>query len=249
MDKLKGLLFFFVICGVDCLAETILDEKRQRHIPVEVHLPTDHASCSKVTLCPVAFLSAGYGIAHTHYQFLVDAFRASSHLVVAVGHELPQDPPLSVSGNLFETRAENWKRGANTIAFLQESLQVRYPQYDFKKLVLAGHSNGGDISSWLANNQPERVKQVITLDHRRVPLPRHLDIEVLSIRAGDYPADSGVLPSDQELRKYPICIEYLPNARHNDMSDFGPEALRSEIAELTTEFLTSQRCVSTGKSH
>ena len=42
-------------------------------------------------------------------------------MVVAIGHELPNDPPLSVSGNLYETRSENWSRGAVTLDFIRNN--------------------------------------------------------------------------------------------------------------------------------
>ena len=101
--------------------------------------------------------------------FLTKVLNELGYLVVAVGHELPGDPPLSVTGNLFETRSENWTRGAATLNFLQHQLASRYPSYDFEALLLVGHSNGGDISAWLANQTQPYVNTLITLDHRRVP--------------------------------------------------------------------------------
>lgn len=222
--------------------EHVYDEKRERKIPVAVSQPENNKDCTKQTPCSVAFVSAGYGVAHTRYRFLVDQLTNAGYLTIAVGHELPQDPPLSVTGDLYETRVENWQRGADTIVFLQKALQSQYDNYDFTKLLLVGHSNGGDISAWLANSNPELVKQVITLDHRRVPLPRNVNIPVLSVRASDFPADHGVLPSDTEKQQYPMCISTIPNARHNDMSDYGPETLHKTISNIINGFLVEQRC-------
>jgi len=50
--------------------------------------------------------------------------------------KLPSDPALSVSGNLYETRSENWSRGAKTLDFLKGSLSKRFNKYDFEKLIL-----------------------------------------------------------------------------------------------------------------
>lgn len=69
-------------------AETVIDPARDRAIPVETHLPTDTNPCSKAAPCPVALLSAGYGVSHTDYQFLVKTLNRAGYLVITVGHEL-----------------------------------------------------------------------------------------------------------------------------------------------------------------
>jgi predicted esterase len=163
-------------------------------------------------------------------------------MVIAIGHELENDPPLSVSGNLYETRSENWKRGAETLDFIKRRLASTYQKYNFNDLLLIGHSNGGDISSWLANTGKDYIDTVITLDHRRVPLPRRKDINVLSIRGSDYPADDGVLPSPGEAREYSMCVTEIPKSRHKDMSDYGPKWLKDEINRVVENYLNSTGC-------
>lgn len=163
-------------------------------------------------------------------------------MVVAIGHELENDPPLSVSGNLYETRSENWMRGAETLDFIKHSLASTYQNYNFNDLLLIGHSNGGDISSWLANAGKDYIDTVITLDHRRVPLPRNKNINVLSIRGSDYPADEGVLPSSEETQEYGMCVSEIPKSRHNDMTDYGPKWLKDEIKRVVKNFLNDTSC-------
>ena len=102
------------------------------------------------------------------------------------------------------TRMENWHRGVVTLKFLVNELSVKHPEYDFTKLTLFGHSNGGDISALYAAIYPSDVSQLITLDHRRMLLPRNKSIRVLTLRASDYPADANVLLTDQELTVYPV---------------------------------------------
>ena len=173
---------------------------------------------------------------------MTNEFNQLGYLVVTIGHELPGDPPLSVSGNLFETRSENWVRGAKTIGFLKLKVSNRLERYDLEKLVLVGHSNGGDISSWFSHEHSSDIKSLITLDHRRVPLPRKNNIRILSIRASDFPADKGVLPSETDQGKNDSCIVKIANAKHNEMTDFGPEWLKEKIRVLVRNYLSGHSC-------
>ncbi len=163
-------------------------------------------------------------------------------MVVAIGHELENDPPLSVAGNLYKTRSENWMRGAETLDFVKHNLAPTYKNYNFNDLLLIGHSNGGDISSWLANNGKDYIDTVITLDHRRVPLPRRDDVSVLSIRGSDYAADDDVLPTTSEAKEYGMCVTEIPESRHNDMTDYGPKWLKDEITHVIANFLNGTGC-------
>ncbi|GAA0349553.1 alpha/beta fold hydrolase [Bowmanella denitrificans] len=233
------LALFWVNAGQ---AVTVFDNSRQRSIPVEIILPSTEQQCSQAKPCPVAFLSAGYGVSHLDYEFAVRPLAALGYLVVAVGHELPDDPPLSVSGNLYQSRQENWIRGAETLRFLQRELPAQYPAYNFNHLLLIGHSNGGDISTWLANQDNVSIKALITLDHRRVPLPKNGNIAILSIRASDFPADDGVLPSENEQQRDGSCVIKIASARHNDMTDAGPSWLKDNIAVIITDFMQRRSC-------
>lgn len=179
---------------------------------------------------------------HSQYTFLSKQFNQFGYLVVAFGHELPSDPHLSVSGDLYKTRSENWSRGAKTLDFLKNSLSKRFNEYNFEKLMLAGHSNGGEISAWLGNEGKTYIQKIITLDHRRVPLPRNSNIQVLSIRASDFPADKGVLPAESEQERNGSCIVRIPKARHNDITDFGPMWLKEKIKLLIYNHLNGQFC-------
>ena len=225
-------------------AEVVFDKTRDRKIPIEISYPTQKSQCTNSNKCPVSFISAGYGVSHSKYVFLVQLLNELGYMAVSIAHELPQDPPLSSNGNLYESRSENWIRGAKTLDFLQKQLANQHPNYDFDSLVLVGHSNGGDISAWLANEGKSYVKTVITLDNRRVPLPRNGNIRVLSIRGCDFPADSGVLPTSKEEVTHSMCIVKIPNSRHNDMSDYGPEWLKTEITRIIDFFLSGGVCAS-----
>jgi len=236
-------LFASLLFSTFCFAgDEVYDESRDRHIPIEISHPLEKEQCNETQKCPVALLSAGYGVSHTKYTFLSEQLNQLGYMVVAIGHELENDPPLSVSGNLYETRSENWKRGAETLDFIKHRLASTYQKYNFNGLLLIGHSNGGDISSWLANESKNYIDTVITLDHRRVPLPRRKGINVLSIRGSDYPADEGVLPSKKEAKEYSMCVTEIPKSRHNDMTDYGPKWLKDEITNVIDNFLNGTGC-------
>lgn len=231
---------FSAACFAD--AYNILDEKRDRPIPVTTYLPVNAAECSDAHPCPVALLSSGYGVAHNEYSFIAHQLNQSGYLVIAIQHELPGDPPLAVTGNLFENRSENWQRGAVTLAVVRNALKDQHPGYDFDHLTLIGHSNGGDISAWLANENKPYISRLITLDHRRVPLPRTKDIDLLSIRGSDFPADAGVLPTDKEVQQFGGCVVTIPQSRHNDMTDNGPDWLKTAIAGVIDDHLSGKGC-------
>jgi hypothetical protein len=242
MKYLKGLVIIITFWVNSVHGESIYDESRGRLIPIEITFPNDIKNCTTKSKCSVAFLSAGYGIPHSKYTFLSKQLNQRGYLVIAIAHELSSDPALSVSGDLYETRSENWSRGAKTLDFLKGKLSKRFIKYDFEKLMLIGHSNGGDISAWLGNEGKAYIQKIITLDHRRVPLPRNNDLQILSIRASDFPADIGVLPSEIEQEKYRSCIVNIPKARHNDIADFGPVWLKERINVLIDNYLNEMSC-------
>ncbi|WP_240503694.1 MULTISPECIES: alpha/beta hydrolase [Pseudoalteromonas] len=242
MKRIIGLLSLCAIFGAHATPSTIDDKKRNRTIPLEITMPTNETQCTAQTQCKVAFINAGYRVEHDKYQFISKLLNQRGYLTVAIAHELPGDPPLSITGKLFETRQENWLRGTVTIAVVHEQLKQKYPHYNFDQLMLIGHSNGGDISSLLASQKVSFIKDIITLDHRRVPLPRTRDIRVLSIRASDYPADPGVLPTLAEQQKYQSCVVTIDKSRHNDMSDYGPQWLKTRINRLIELHLDDTDC-------
>ncbi|AOT11274.1 hypothetical protein S4054249_23580 [Pseudoalteromonas luteoviolacea] len=223
-------------------AQLLHDEARNRSIPIEITPPTHTTDCNAKKPCPVAFISAGYGVSHQDYQFLSTTLAQQGYLSVAIRHELKEDPPLSVSGNLYETRQENWQRGAKTLQFVRNTLKLTYPNYDFNNLLLFGHSNGGDISSLLINQGAPYVSGLVTLDHRRVPLPRNPSVSVLSIRGSDFPADKGVLYTEKESQTYPVCVIKVPQSKHNDMTDEGPAWLKQSMTTLVKGYLHGHAC-------
>ncbi len=215
----------------------LLDVHRQRPIPVEIYAPAPSCICTATRPCPVALLSAGYGVSNKNYNFIASALTDRCHLLVSIQHELPSDPPLATLGDLFAARQPNWQRGAASLRFVHEVFRASHPGFQWEQPMLIGHSNGGDISAWLLRESPDFSRILVTLDNRRVPLPRAGKTRVLSIRASDFRADPGVIPTGEELESTDSCVLTIAGARHNDMQDAGPADLKTAIAEHLAEFL------------
>lgn len=221
---------------------TVHDAERGRNIPISVHLPANSTLCTTARKCKVTFISAGNRVPYQQYRFISERLNSLGYLTIAVDHELPQDPPLSRTGDLYQTRIENWQRWAATLAFLQQQLPARFAEYDFNQLLLVGHSNGGDISAWLANEGKDYIASIITLDHRRVTLPKSDAVRVLSIRATEYPTAQAVLPTDAEQRQYNGCVLAITDSKHMDLTDYGISLVKQAAAEMVEGFLSEKSC-------
>lgn len=123
-----------------------------------------------------------------------------------------------------------WERGVNSLKFTIDNISKTNPKLDMRKVILIGHSNGGDISMMFADKYPSKVKQVISLDSLRYPFP--MGSNMLSLRANDTSADNGVLTKNADAK-----IIQLSDARHIDMYDAGPDAVKAEIIDHINDFL------------
>ena len=105
-------------------------------------------------------------------------------------------------------------------------------------ITLVGHSNGGDVSMYVAHQHPELVSKVITLDNLRVPFVVSENMKILSFRSRDphFVTDPGVLPTAEEAKARGIDIVHT-GAQHTEMSDRGPDAVKEKIQETLDRFL------------
>jgi pimeloyl-ACP methyl ester carboxylesterase len=181
---------------------------------------------------PLAVISNGYGGSPANYRFLAEALAARGYVVASVRQDLPGDPPMATEGDLRVLRRPFWETGADTILYLAGALRAR-GLADTAPLVLVGHSNGGDISMLFAERHPAMVRAVLSLDNRRMPLPRTARPRVCSVRASDFPADPGVLPTAEEQARLGILVTTVPGLKHNDMWDgAAPEHKAAMLAAL-----------------
>lgn len=62
------------------------------------------------------------------------------------------------------------------------------------KIILIGHSGGGDIAMMFASKYSDRVYKIISLDSLRYPFIKN--IPILHFIATDTKADKGIVPSN-----------------------------------------------------
>lgn len=202
----------------------LFDKSRNRKIPVAIYSP---ASDQKIKHQQVIIFSHGYGENkggdNRIYSYLTENLASKGYFVISIQHELPNDDLLPMEGDLKVTRKPNWQRGCDNILYVLNDFKKTNPELDFKHLALIGHSNGGDMTALFATEYPQMVYKIITMDNRRMPLPRANKPMVYTLRSKNYDADKGVLPTEEEKKKYGITVQFTP-INHSDMdNDATPE--------------------------
>lgn len=200
---------------------TLLDTARQRSIPIALY----HRADAPLDGLPVILFSHGYNEnkpgTYLLYRWLLDALVKDGYVVVSVQHELPDDEPLAMKGDIRAARMPSWQRGVANLEHVLRHLHRSCPQLSFDRLTVMGHSQGGDISVLFATTHPEVVQKLITLDNLRLALPRTVHPHVYSLRSNDQPADPGVLPTDEEAADHHIAVVRSADIGHNDMGNRG----------------------------
>ena len=246
MNRLITILLFCFnltdgLCGlseyIDIKEYTVnlYDDARNRVIPVAVYCKDDSKDQK------VVIFSHGYGQNkggdYLYYSHINRELAKQNYFVISIQHELPSDELLAMEGNLYEARMPNWERGVENILFVFHEFGKMKPELNWKHVSLVGHSNGGDTVMLFASKYPRYIANAISLDNRRMPLPRTNTPKVFSIRAFDYPADEGVIPSPEEQEKFKIQIIQLNNVKHSEMDNDASEAQSVEINGYLLNFL------------
>jgi hypothetical protein len=216
----------------------LFDTTRQRAVAVDIAVRRDYemkanAGYGKLA---VAILSHGNTVKNTEYSFLANAFAARGYMVASIQHDLPTDPPMVTrEGSLYVGRLAAYERAEQNIFFAIGELKTYQPNADYDHLTMVGHSNGGDISLYFAQEHPDLVVRCVTLDNLRVPLLESQATKILSFRSRDnnFKPDPGVVPSTKE----PDIDVVRTEAQHTDMSDRGPERLKESIQGVLDRFL------------
>jgi predicted esterase len=219
----------------------LFDPSRNRIIPVAIYFPQTSEKRAKQK---VVLFSHGYGANqggdNLAYSHLNEKLASQGYFVVSIQHELPTDSLLPNTGIPQIVRRTNWERGVANILFVRNELKRMHPELDYKHLILIGHSSGGDMSMLFGSKYPDLVDKIISLDNRRVPLPRTKHPRIYSLRSADQPADEGVLPTPEEQKKYGMEIIKLNHTIHNDMSNNATEEQQREINKYIFGFLNDR---------
>ena len=209
---------------------TLFDASRQRPILVEIAVRRDYETKANLGLwkLPLAIISNGNTVKATEYSFLANSLAARGYLVASIQQDLPSDPPLMTHvGQPYVGRREVYIRCEANILFVLGELKRQQENADYNHITLVGHSNGGDVSMYVAHQHPELVSKVITLDNLRVPFVLSDHMKILSFRSQDphFVTDPGVLPTPEEAKARGIDIVHT-GAQHTEMSDRGPDAVK-----------------------
>ncbi|MDN4983888.1 alpha/beta fold hydrolase [Bradyrhizobium sp. WYCCWR 13022] len=252
MKKVFGILAFlsvlaagqYVIVSKFAIRHEMLslfDASRQRPISVEIAVRRDYETKANLGLwkLPVAIISNGNTVKATEYSFLANVLAARGYLVASIQQDLPSDPPLMTHvGQQYVGRREVYMRCEANILYVLNTLKSRQQNADYDHITLVGHSNGGDVSMYVAQQHPELVSKVITLDNLRVPFVLNDRMKILSFRSKDphFLTDPGVLPTPEEAKARGIDIVNT-GAQHTDMSDRGPDSVKESIQATLDHFL------------
>lgn len=223
---------------------TFFDSSRGRPIEVAVAVRRDRemrANAGMLTL-PVAIVNHGNTVKFTEYSFLANVLAARGYFVASIQHDLASDAPLVTKvGELYVGRLPVYERGVANIDFAVKQIEKIQPNADYDHLTLVGHSNGGDISMYYAKMHPENVKKIVTLDNLRVPFLTDGKFKILSFRSKDpvFKADPGVVPDDDTCEQSGITVVNT-GFQHTDMSDRGPDRVKTSIQGVLDKFLESE---------
>lgn len=218
----------------------LYDSIRDRNIPIIVYHPK--VSGDSIEKQKLIIISHGYGYntgkSYLGYSFIADYLSSKGYFVVSIQHELPNDDTLAKEGpNLKDLRMPNWKRGVQNIDYVIKSLSTEYDYVDTAGITLIGHSNGGDMSALYVTEKPQNVSKLISLDNRRMPLPKLSQPKILSIRSADQQADPGVLPTPEEQVELGMQIVPLKTTNHNDMCNSATTEQKAEMLYIIGEFM------------
>jgi len=224
---------------------TFYDATRDnRPVAVDIAVRRDkelQANAGMITL-PVAIHNHGNTVKFTEYSFLENVFAARGYLAVSIQHDLPTDAPMVTKvGELYVGRLPQYQRGITNIRFAVEEMKKVQPNADYDHLTMVGHSNGGDISMYFAKKYPDQIKKVVTLDNLRVPFMTDGRFKILSFRSKDpqFKTDPGVIPPEGIRQKSGITVVQT-GYQHTDMSDRGPDEVKSAIQGMLDKFLDDE---------
>lgn len=219
---------------------TFFDQSRNRRVPVAFYYPKNK---KKIPSQQVIIFNHGYGFNkggdYFVYSYLTEKLASKGYFTVSIQHELTTDNLLPTEGNLQIVRRPFWQNGSDNILFVLNELKKMKPELDYKHLTLIGHSNGGDMAALFTNQHPTLVYKLITMDNRRMFLPRTSVPKIYTLRSNDYPADEGVLPNEAEQKKYSMKVQ-TTSINHGHMDNKGSDEEKKVLNDFVLKYLSEQ---------
>src|ERR1700722_2255174 len=215
-----------------------------RLVAVDIAVRRDkemQANADMITL-PVAILNHGNTVKFTEYSFLANVFAARGYLTVSIQHDLPTDAPMVTKvGELYVGRLPQYQRDIANIKFAIGEMKKVQAHADYDHLTMVGHSMGADVSLYYAKMYPDQIKKVVTLDNLRVPFMTDGKFKILTFRSKDpqFKTDPGVIPPEEVRAKSGITVVQT-GYQHTDMSDRGPDDVKSQIRGMLDKFLDDE---------
>lgn len=209
----------------------LYDSNRTRLIPVLLY----YENMKQDKDLKLVVLTPGHGIKNSEYAYISRNLAMQGYVVASVQYELPQDEEINGTRNA-EALHPGWEYHVKSILYVLQYLKSKHPHLDCQNLTLIGHSMGGDIVLLFAQENPEMVRKVISLDNGHMPLLRTKKPQIFSLRAITTHPDPGVLPTPGEQEEYHMQIVTLKDVTHMDMC-FGTARQKEEINRYITEFL------------
>ncbi|WP_455668686.1 alpha/beta hydrolase [Phocaeicola sp.] len=215
----------------------LYDFIRNRPIPIAVYQPKHTTKHTKVIIFNHGYDGNQNNESNKTYSYLTEPLSQEGYYVISIQHELPDDPLLAMEGNFMETRMPNWKRGVENILFTIQEFKKLKPELDWNNLIMIGHSNGGDMTMLFATQYPEMITKAISMDHRRMIMPKTEHPRIYTLRGSDYEADKGIIPTATEQKTYHITVIQLNGINHSDMDNKGKENQHKVILNHINNFL------------
>lgn len=235
-------IFLSIISATISQAQTefsicLYDSARQRPIHVTVYQPYKVNSHTKVIIFNHGYDGNKNPVSNQTYAYLTRFLSKKGYYIISIQHELPNDPLLAMEGAFMRTRMPNWERGVENIRFTIHEFKKLKAELNWKELTIIGHSNGGDMTMLFATEYPELLSKAISMDHRRMIMPRVSQPQIYTLRGCDYEADPYVIPTNDEQQKYHITVIKLDGITHSDMGQRGTDEQHQRITKYIWKFL------------
>ncbi len=204
----------------------LVDTSRSRTIPTLIYYGEEQDS-------EIIIVSSCYECANSKYSSLATRLAQSGFTVVVIQHEIAGDEPIATKGDIYKLRMPVWLQGVSNIKFVSDYVRSRYNGRN-SKIILIGHSHGGDISALYSEKYSEGISSLILLDNRRVAPPKN-NIPVLDLRGDQFVPDDGVVPSDKDRSNFKVV--YFKKTNHIEFSDEGRSKIKKRMNCVILDFI------------